>query len=264
MNLICKESISSIKYFTNEIDVLKESILFIHPAFATHEAFNLQFEYFTNDYNIIALDLIGHGLTQGIKTKDKICDTSRHIEEILEVENIDKVHLVGVSIGGLLAQDFANKNCENVLSLTAVGSYDINNYDSSMEKGQIKQQFSFMLKAIFSIKSFSKSNSKISAYTEEAQEDFYQMNLMFKRKSFTYMSGLKKIMNCNKEVPNYPLLIIVGEHDSELAKTLSQRWDLTRMNCSYEIIDCAGHCVNMDNPHEFNELLENFINHSQE
>lgn len=54
----------------------------------------------------------------------------------MRIEGISKAHLIGVSIGGLLAQDFANHNPNKVLSVIALDAYDITNYDRSIEKTQ--------------------------------------------------------------------------------------------------------------------------------
>lgn len=47
-----------------------------------------------------------------------------------------------------------------------------------------------MLKAMISIKWFAKANRKISAYTRQAQDDFYDMNIGFPKKSFMFLAGL--------------------------------------------------------------------------
>ena len=97
----------------------------------------------------------------------------------MEIEKIDKAHIVGISIGSLIAQDFANNYPDMVISLCAVGGYDINNYDKSIETQHRKQQLLFIIKALISVKWFSKANSRISAKTTEAQKEFYEMNKIF-------------------------------------------------------------------------------------
>ena len=44
----------------------------------------------------------------------------------METEKIEKINLVGVSIGAVLVQDFANKYPSKVSSLTCIGGYDNN------------------------------------------------------------------------------------------------------------------------------------------
>ena len=46
---------------------------------------------------------------------------SEWIFEILKVENIEKVHIVGVSLGAVLAQDFANHYPNSVNSMASNG-----------------------------------------------------------------------------------------------------------------------------------------------
>ena len=261
MELKHKQTSSSIHYFVNgdNNSDKKETILFIHPAFADHRAFDEQVNFFSNDFKVITMDLLGHGLSQGFKTNEKIHETYKHINEILANENIKKIHLVGVSVGALLAQDFANKYPEKVISLSSLGGYDVSNYDSSIEKSQGKEQIGFMVKALFSIKLFSKSNSEITAYTEQAQKKFYQMNILFKRRSFTYMTSLSKIMNQNQSEHKFPLLIMYGEYDNELAITLAKDWSSNSQGSKLIPIEDAGHCANMDNPKKFNQVLLNFL-----
>lgn len=263
MNMIHKKTTSGIHYFIsdNTIDRYDRTILFIHPAFTDHHSFDDQIAFFSQDYRVLTMDLLGHGLSQGFKTNQKIDDTYKHIHELLVMEKIDQIHLVGVSIGSLLAQDFANRYPQMVLSLSSLGGYDVSNYDQSIEKAQKKQQVLFMLKALFSIKLFSKSNAKVSAYTKTAQEKFYQMNCHFKRRSFGYLSTLGNIMNQEQSIHSFPLLIMVGEHDIDIAKTLANKWAVDT-NSQLHTIQDAGHCANMDNPKDFNYELKQFIDES--
>lgn len=121
--------------------------------------------------------------------------TSEYILRILKLEGIQQVHLVGVSIGAVLIQDFANKYPEKVASLCCIGAYDINNFDPSIQKENRGKQIGMMLKALVSIKWFAKSNKSISAATLDAQEAFYQMNIKFKKHSFMYLANLSKLLN---------------------------------------------------------------------
>lgn len=238
-------------------------ILFIHPAFADHRTFDKQIAFFSETYKVITVDLLGHGQSQNIKTKGGIDSSTAHIKEILDIEKIDKVHLVGVSIGSLIAQDFANRYPAVVLSLCAVGGYDINHYDKGIEKEQGKQQILFMIRAIISTSWFSKANSLITAKTEEAQKDFYEMNKMFKRRSFRYMATLGNIMNTFPTQREYPLMILCGDCDNELAIELAKKWNASEKKSIFHMISNAGHCANMDNPVEFNATLRDFIETSE-
>lgn len=244
-----------IHYWTNEIKC-GNAILFVHPAFANHTCFDTQVDYFKDD-KVITIDLIGHGKSLG---KGKIEDTAEHIKKIMELEEIDRINLVGVSIGAVLVQDFANKYPNMVASLTCIGGYDNNNFDKNIQKDNTKYQMKMMLKAIFSIKAFAKDNRKISAYTKEAQEKFYQMNLEFKKSSFRHFASLGKLVNKYQTVKReYPLLIGVGEYDNDMAKRASTMWHESEPDSEFVEFLGAGHIVNMDTPEAFNKILEKVI-----
>ena len=236
-----------------------EWILFIHAAFVDHNMFREQIAYFQDKYNILTLDIIGHGESTKAQKGDSIDKMSLWIDRILKTEKIEKIHIVGVSLGAVLAQDFANRYPEAVRSLACFGGYDINNFDVKMQKENSASQLLMMLKAIFSIKWFAKANKKISAYTQQAQEDFYEMNIRFPKKSFMYLSSLSSMVNVRQTEPRkYPLLIGCGEHDIPLELSAVQMWKKSEPKCDVIIFEGAGHCVNMDVPTEFNAAMEKF------
>lgn len=244
-----------IHYWINDKKV-GSAIIFIHPAFANHNCFDTQLEYF-KDYRVITIDLIGHGKSIG---KGTIEDTAEHIKQIMEKEKINRINLVGVSIGAVLAQDFANKYSNMVSSLTCIGGYDNNHFDKELQKGNTKHQMKMMLKAMFSIRAFAEDNKKISAYTKDAQEKFYQMNLQFKKSPFRYLSSLGKLINkYSTPKRDYPLLIGVGQYDNDMAKKASKRWHELEPKSKYIEFLGAGHIVNMDTPDQFNKELEKII-----
>ena len=114
-------------------------------------------------------------------------------------------------------------------------------------------------KALFSIKWFAKSNKLISAYTKEAQEEFYKINIEFPKKSFIFMARLNSMINKYKTGKrNYPLLIGCGSFDIPMELEAVKQWKISEPNCRVAIFENAGHCVNMDVPQEFNETVEDF------
>ena len=237
-----------------------ESILFLHSAFSNHHCFDEQIDFFITDYQVITMDLLGHGKSIPDQKEDAIEKTTEYIQQILAAHRISKIHLVGVSMGCILAQDFANHYPEQVSSLCCIGGYDINNFDRKMQKENNTGQAKLILKAIFSIKWFAHENRKISAFTEKAQEVYFQMNTEFKKSSFRYLAGLSKLVNQQAPMPrDYPLLIGCGNHDAPLALKASRIWNESEPNSVLIIFEKAGHHVNMDIPDIFNIELKNFL-----
>ena len=249
---------SPIAYYIDDA-ANKEWLVFIHAAFVDHRMFEKQFDYFSGKYNLLAIDILGHGNSIHAKKGDKIEKMSDWINRIFQKHDIPAAHFVGVSLGSVFIQDFANKYENKVLSLACFGGYDINNFDIAKQKANSKSQIKMMMKALFSIKWFAKANKKISAYTSEAQTAFYDLNIRFKKSSLMYLARLQNLIN---KYPNkqrkYKLLVGCGEHDIPTEIEIVNEW-AEYENCEKIIMKGAGHCVNMDVPQEFNIYLEKFL-----
>ena len=60
-------------------------------------------------------------------------------------------------------------------------------------------------------------------------------------------------------IKNYPLLILSGDKDIELAKSMSKKWHDSEPTSKFHMIENAGHCANMDDPNKFNRIVMSFI-----
>ncbi|MDR1938106.1 MAG: alpha/beta hydrolase, partial [Tannerellaceae bacterium] len=92
------------------------------------------------------------------------------------------------------------------------------------------------------------------------QARFYESAKLFTRKSFAVMQGLDKLIENRPNLKrNYPLLILSGEKDVELALRSAKQWHDDEPDSHFYTIENAGHCANMDNPARFNEILMKFL-----
>ena len=87
----------------------KNPIIFIHGIGLNNEIWDDQINYFKN-YNTIVYDLIGHGKTPLNKKKLTMKDFTEQLLKLVDGLNINKFHLVGFSIGSLIARNFASSS----------------------------------------------------------------------------------------------------------------------------------------------------------
>jgi len=234
-------------------------IIFLHPAFSDHRAFDQQIDFFSKKYRVITLDLIGYGLSKAKKSKDKIDASSEHIKKILDIEGFDKTHLVGISMGSLIAQYFALEYPEKIKTLTALGGYDINKENKEVAKAQRSYNLSLIFRAIFSMKAFRKMTAENICKSEKGQALFYETTGHYERKSFMVMQGLQNVIKDRNINTQYPTLILTGEYDIELSKKIAKEWHNDIESSEYLMIEDAGHCANIDKPVEFNRVVEEFL-----
>lgn len=146
---------SPIWYYISE-NKREDAVLFIHAAFSNHTQYDKQIDEFSKYFKVITIDLIGHGKSTVTKKGDNITITSYWIKKILDKENIKKIHIVGISLGAVIAEDFANHYPNMMKSLSCFGAYNINNFNLKMQKSNQIAQMIMILKALFSIKWFAK------------------------------------------------------------------------------------------------------------
>jgi len=232
------------------------AVLFLHPAFGDHTCFYKQIDFFSKKFRVVTVDLIGHGLSKVCNSKQKIDSSIGHIRAIMAAENIETLHLVGVSMGSLIAQYFALCNPDKTLSLTCLGGYDINRVNKEVAKSQRKEMLGWLLRVIFSMNAFRRYAASASVVNKEEQQRLYESMQGFTRKSFPVMSTLGLLIK-NRPTPTrgYPLLILAGDADNDLAKQMAQSWHRDEPESLFVQIENAGHCANMDNADAFNQIV---------
>ncbi|MFV1961796.1 MAG: alpha/beta fold hydrolase [Acidimicrobiia bacterium] len=103
------------------IDPEKKTVVFLHGAGQDHTIWVLPIRYFArHDRNVLAVDLPGHGRSSGplLKTIEEISDW---VVDVLDAAGIERVAVVGHSMGSLVALDTAGRHPDRVRSLAMVG-----------------------------------------------------------------------------------------------------------------------------------------------
>ena len=236
-------------------------IVFIHGVGLTKEIWSPQLEFF-KDYNILTYDLIGHGKTPLNKTKLNFEDFTKQLLNIIKELEINKIHLVGFSLGSLIARHFAAVHGDKLNSLVLLGSI----YKRSEEQKRVVQNRFELVKAgrpaskdralrrWFSDK-FLRENKEIyskifSILNENDHSNFLKVYKIF----VNYEDDDQMLNNINTNT-----LVTTGQYDvgstTEMAKNLSEKIK----NSKYVEIKNGKHLCNMECAEKFNKTLELFI-----
>ena len=106
-------------------------IIFIHGVGLNHKIWKPQFDVFEN--TIVAYDILGHGQTPLESSNLSFDNFSRQLLNLINELNFKKIHLVGFSIGSLIARNFAENYNNRLESLTLLCSI----FKRSKEQQQI-------------------------------------------------------------------------------------------------------------------------------
>ena len=142
----------------------KNPIVFIHGVGLNNEIWSSQINFF-KDYNILTYDLIGHGNTPLNKKQLELDDFSKQLLNLINELNFNKIHLIGFSLGALIARHFASEHNEKLMSLILHGSI----YKRTEEQ-------KIIIKNRLENARTSKPSTRISALNRWLSEDFIKKN----------------------------------------------------------------------------------------
>ena len=95
-------------------------IVLIHGVGLNHKIWEPQINSFNN--TVLVYDILGHGNTPLTKSQISFDDFSLQLLNLIDELKFEKIHLVGFSIGSLIARNFACKFNERLQSLTLLCS----------------------------------------------------------------------------------------------------------------------------------------------
>ena len=214
-------------YSLNKINE-KDPIVFIHGVGLAKEIWEPQINFFKN-YNTVAYDLLGHGKTPLKKSKVSFENFSKQLIRLINELKFKKIHLVGFSLGALIARHFASEYSDKLNSLILLGSI----YKRTEEQKRV-------VKNRFEVAKMGKPASKHSALRRWLSEEFTKKNPDIYKKIYSILDKNKRLDflkvydifvnyidedNMIKKI-NVNTLIATGENDvgstPEMSKNLSK------------------------------------------
>lgn len=240
-----------------------EPLVFVHGNTLDHRMWDDQFFEFSKQYKCIRYDARGFG-----KSSDPNGEYSRSedLKLLLEGLKVGKAIIVGLSLGGDIAIDFALEYANSVNALVLANSsvhgwttsknfkkeWDL--IDWTAQNRNLKEAISIWI------------NNKAFAYAVR--------NIDLKKRLLEMMHDYKGYYLLNEnprkrldppaiervgEIKT-PTLIVVGSDDVldfiQIAELLEQKIE----NSKKIVIPDAGHMTNMEKPEEFNIILKEFLN----
>ena len=214
-------------YFLNK-NSESNPIVFVHGVGLSSEMWEPQINFFKN-YNTLIYDLPGHGKTPLNKSQLRFDDYSKQLLNLINELNLNKIHLVGFSLGALIARDFASKYNDRLSSLIIHGS--------------IYKRTENQKRVVFNRFNLAKMNrpaSKKAALRRWLTEDFIKKNPEIYKKIYLTLekNNRKNFLKSYELFVNYNddddiikkikvnTLITTGENDvgstPEMAKNLSK------------------------------------------
>ena len=237
----------------------KIPIVFIHGVGLTHEIWQPQLDYF-KDNTIISYDILGHGKTPLNKSNINFNDFSEQLVNLLNELKYNKVHLIGFSIGSLIARNFAVKYNDKLKSLTLLGSIFNRN---KREQEVVNDRFNL-----------SKKNLKLSKqalkrwftdkYLEKNQDTYEKIVSILEKNNIENFLKVYELFVFHKNNENFEkikvnTLVMTGENDIGSTVDMSKRLCEVINNSQLKVIKDGKHLCGIECADDVNLTIKNFI-----
>jgi pimeloyl-ACP methyl ester carboxylesterase len=214
------------------------------------------------NFTVIAWDAPGAGKSDDTPEQFRLCDWADCLAGLLDNIGIKKAHILGLSWGGLLAQEFYKRHSTYVLSLILCDTYT--GWKGSLSDSVARARLTAALadaslppreiasKYLPSMFSDSTPPELKEELLEILSSDFHPngFRTMVKTMATDTRDLLPKI--------KVPTLLIWGESDKRSPLSVAQQFHKAIMTSKLEIIAGAGHVSNMEKPEHFNKLVKDF------
>lgn len=235
------------------------ALVCVHGFTTTSEFWREQVEEFSQDHMLIRPNLSGHGVSPHPRGRDYTIEAfARDIEKVFQHFGIDRAVLVGLSMGGTIAQRFTLDNPGLLDGLVLVGATphglgpDVNadNVLRAIDKVGIAQSSQDVIERSF------------ASVSPRALVDFAKREVI-QTPDFVARAAIQSLNAADtrpwlKSIA-VPTLVVVGEDDIITPPAESKQLANGIPSAELRVIERAGHFPMLEQPAVFNSALRRFL-----
>ena len=245
---------ANLYYFSHEEeDSSIPPFILIHGAGGSHLHFPPELRRL-NGYQIAAIDLPGHGKSEGIG-RQSISDYVNIIQDFMDAINLPAAIIIGHSMGSAIALQLALNAPDRVLAIVILGGGSrLRVAPSILENTANEATFPLAVKDIIEWSFGSEASPRLKELAAQRMSetrptvlygDFIACN------SFDIGEELSKIEK--------PTLILCGTEDKMTPPKYSKQLHEEIPNSELMLIEGAGHMVMLEKPRDVSEAVERFV-----
>jgi pimeloyl-ACP methyl ester carboxylesterase len=239
-----------------------DALLFLHGLGSCGQDWLLQMPVFCSRFRVIAPDLYGHGQTDKPRKRVSIAQMTADAACLLDELGVKRTHIVGLSMGGCVAQQLALDDPARVRSLTLVNTFA--RFDPGAPGNAIPLGIRLGVLSVLGLpaqarfvaaRMFPKPEQAqlrtLAAERIAANDLATYYRLLFAISAFNVTRRLREIA-C-------PTLVIAGDRDTTVPLRAKQFLAAHIRGARFELVADSGHATPIDQPDVFNGLVMGFV-----
>ena len=240
------------------------TVVFLHGIGADSESFAFQLEAFaTAGYHAVSWDMPGYGRSLPL-TPMTFPGLAKSLQQLLEELNVPAVHVVGHSIGGMIAQQLARTAQEKLLTMVlAQTSPAFGSKDGEFQRKFIAERLQPLQRG----QSMADIATEVLPSLVGVDPDKKGVELAHKCMSRvpndSYVAAVKCLVEFEgrDHLPfiGVPTLVLAGENDSNAPVSMMKKMAQKIPGAEFTVIPSAGHLAPMGNPDAFNHTVLDFL-----
>ena len=237
-------------------------VVLSHSLSASLLMWNLQMDALNPHFQVLRYDMRGHGKSDGTPGPYTLELLAEDVIGLLDALGIDRVHFVGLSIGGMIGQSLALNYIHRLRSLALCDTAALipaeaqpiwqERMDKARSKG-MKVQVDETMERWFTPSFLKQSSPMVEIIRKQIPATSVQgyIGCAEAIRKLNYLDQLSKI--------KIPTLIIVGEDDPGTPVSASEAIHKQLSNSKLVILPSARHLSNIEQAEAFNATLLKFL-----
>jgi len=238
-----------------------EPLLLIHGHGSSSRDWEYQVDYFAKDYQVITVDIRGCGKSSKPAGPYSLGLFAVDLAALLDKLDTGVVHVLGISMGGMIAFELALGFPQLVKSMVIVNGYPETRIETWNERLMVLRRF--LMLDLLGMKNTGKLLGKL-LFIKPEQEGLRKLFVQrwAENDKRAYRESLKALINWDVEAQlgeiQCPVLVVASD-DDYLPLKEKRAYTAKIPNARLVVIDDARHAVTVEKPDEFNKVVKEFL-----
>ncbi|MGJ8528529.1 alpha/beta fold hydrolase [Maritalea sp.] len=238
-------------------------VVCLHGIGGNTDSFRPQLDELSKYARVIALNLPGYGGSRLISpvTFETL---SNKLHDFLDAAGIERAVLLGQSIGGMVAIDFAIRFPERVEKLILVGTTSaFGGRDETFKDAFLKARLAPLDAGKSMAELANEFVPEIVGPIASPTDIANAVNSMSEVPLETYRAIIECLVTFNRREDlssiSHPTCLIAGEHDRNAPAKTMEKMALEMPNAAFHLVEGAGHLVNLEAGAATNAIVKKFL-----